>query len=64
MNGSWRNLARCRGVDPEIFHPVNDDAGADEAKAICAACAVREPCLEYALTTPREGRRLGRPDGA
>ena len=21
MNGSWRNLARCRGVDPEIFHP-------------------------------------------
>jgi WhiB family redox-sensing transcriptional regulator len=51
MSGTWRNLARCRGVDPEIFHPVNDDAGADEAKAICAACAVREPCLEYALAT-------------
>jgi WhiB family redox-sensing transcriptional regulator len=51
MSGTWRNLARCRGVDPEIFHPVNDDVGADEAKAICAACAVREPCLEYALAT-------------
>jgi WhiB family transcriptional regulator, redox-sensing transcriptional regulator len=51
MSGTWRNLARCRGVDPEIFHPVNDDAGADEAKAICSACAVREPCLEYALAT-------------
>ena len=41
MNGTWRNLARCRGVDPEIFHPVNDDDGADEAKAICAV--VRGP---------------------
>ena len=50
MNGTWRNLARCRGVDPETFHPVNDD-DADEAKSICALCAVREPCLEYALTT-------------
>ena len=25
-------------------------------------CAVREPCLEYALDDPGEGRRLGRPD--
>src|SRR5262245_11205521 len=22
-NASWRNLARCRGVNPEIFRPVN-----------------------------------------
>jgi len=20
---TWRNLARCRGVNPDIFHPVN-----------------------------------------
>ena len=47
--GSWRDQARCRGVDPEIFHPSDEDDGAD-AKAICAECPVREPCLEYALT--------------
>jgi WhiB family redox-sensing transcriptional regulator len=68
MSGSWRELARCQGVNPEIFHPAEDDEGA-EAKAICALCAVREPCLEFALAarekegvwggmTARERRRL------
>lgn len=66
--GTWRSLARCRGADPTIFHPVNDD-DAEEAKAICALCPVREPCLEYAIAarekdgvwgglTARERRRL------
>lgn len=66
--GTWRNLARCRGLDPAIFHPVNDD-DADEAKAICALCPVREACLEHAIVarekvgvwgglTARERRRL------
>jgi WhiB family redox-sensing transcriptional regulator len=48
--GSWRDQARCRGVDPEIFHPGEDDDGV-EAKAICTQCPVREACLEYALAT-------------
>jgi WhiB family transcriptional regulator, redox-sensing transcriptional regulator len=48
--GSWRDQALCRGVDPDIFHPSEDDDGT-EAKAICAQCPVREACLEYALTT-------------
>ncbi len=67
-SGTWRNLARCKGVDPVIVHPVNED-DADEAKAICELCPVREPCLEYAVTarekdgvwgglTARERRRL------
>jgi WhiB family redox-sensing transcriptional regulator len=67
-SGTWRNLARCRGVNPEIFHPVNEDDG-DAAKAVCELCPVREPCLEYALTarekdgiwgglTARERRRV------
>jgi WhiB family redox-sensing transcriptional regulator len=67
-SAAWRALARCRGVDPAVFHPVNEDDG-DEAKAICALCPVREPCLEYAVTarekdgiwgglTARERRRL------
>ena len=52
MNTSWRQLARCRGVDPEVFYPVSDDdEAAEEAKSICALCPVREPCLEFALST-------------
>jgi WhiB family transcriptional regulator, redox-sensing transcriptional regulator len=52
MNPSWREFARCRGVDPEVFYPVSDDEeAADEAKEICALCPVREPCLEFALST-------------
>jgi WhiB family transcriptional regulator, redox-sensing transcriptional regulator len=72
MTGTWRDRARCRGVDPQIFHPAEEDeAAADQAKAICALCAVRESCLEYAITsrekdgvwggmTARERRRLVR----
>ena len=45
---SWRQKAACKGVDPEIFYPVSEEE-ADVAKAICAECAVRQPCLEYAL---------------
>jgi WhiB family redox-sensing transcriptional regulator len=68
--GTWRDQARCRGVDPAVFHPLEDDeAAADIAKAICEQCPVRESCLEYALTarekdgvwggyTARERRRL------
>ncbi|HUF84222.1 MAG TPA: WhiB family transcriptional regulator [Acidimicrobiia bacterium] len=52
MNTSWREFARCRGVDPEVFYPVSDDDDdAEEAKSICADCPVREPCLEFALST-------------
>ena len=69
MSGTWRNQARCRGVNPEIFHPVNEDEAADAAKAICELCPVREPCLEYAISarekdgvwggvTARERRRM------
>ncbi len=65
----WRAHARCRGLDPAIFHPVNEDDAADEAKAVCDLCPVREPCLEYAITarekdgvwgglTTRERRRI------
>jgi WhiB family transcriptional regulator, redox-sensing transcriptional regulator len=66
---SWRDRGRCKGVDPEVFYPEDDEAPADEAKAICALCPVRETCLEHALTvrekagvwggyTARERRRL------
>jgi len=68
MNTSWRQHGACRGSDPDIFFPMSDDE-AEPAKAICAACPVREPCLEYALAnrerdgvwggaTERERRRM------
>lgn len=68
MNVSWRQRAACRGVDPDVFYPVSDEE-AEEAKAICRVCPVRESCLEYALAnrerdgvwggaTERERRRL------
>jgi len=70
MNASWRQRAACRGVDPDIFYPVSDD-DAEEAKAICASCPVRQSCLEYSLSareregvwgglTERERRRIVR----
>lgn len=65
----WRARGNCRGIDPEIFYPDDDDATADAAKAICGGCSVRQACLEFALTqrekhgvwgglTERERRRI------
>ena len=72
MTNHWRQYARCLGADPELFYPPSEsDDGSTEAKAICAVCPVREPCLEHALTArekqgvwggldERERRRLVR----
>jgi WhiB family redox-sensing transcriptional regulator len=66
----WRQYARCLGADSELFYPASDsDEAAEPAKAICAVCPVREPCLDHAITareqqgvwgglTERERRRL------
>ncbi|MES1975714.1 MAG: WhiB family transcriptional regulator [Pseudomonadota bacterium] len=44
----WRSEAACREMDPVIFFPESrDEVGA--AGPICAACPVREECLDYAL---------------
>ena len=48
MERTWAGKAACRGLDPAIFYPQTDD-DSDEAKAICAECPVREPCLEHAI---------------
>ena len=68
MKHSWRDKGACRGIDPNVFYPA-DDEPADEAKEICAVCSVRQACLEYALSsrekegvwggaTERERRRI------
>ena len=49
---NWRSVGLCRGSDTMVFYPPSeDDSLADEAKAICNLCAVRRPCLEFALAT-------------
>jgi hypothetical protein len=45
----WRQLAACHGVDLDVFFPVRGET-AGPARQVCAACPVREPCLEYALS--------------
>lgn len=72
----WRDLARCREVDPELFHPEVDrgsvyEAQVAAAKRVCAGCYVRPDCLAFALRalpygvagglTPEERRGLRRP---
>jgi WhiB family transcriptional regulator, redox-sensing transcriptional regulator len=53
--GSWRDSAACRHVDTELFFPIGRAGPAAaqtrQAKAICARCPVRQPCLAYALAT-------------
>jgi len=64
----WLERGACRGLDPGIFYPDEDDE-AFEAKSICGACNVKVTCLEYALSfrekdgvwggaTERERRRI------
>ena len=51
----WRSAAACRSADPELFFPVSAFGQAlaqvAEAKAICARCPVRRPCLAFAQRT-------------
>lgn len=67
---SWRLRGACNGLDPAIFYPETEDKE-DVAVAICAECAVRTMCLEYAVNrrekdgiwggaTERERRRIVR----
>jgi WhiB family transcriptional regulator, redox-sensing transcriptional regulator len=52
---SWWELAACQRTDPELFFPVSDMGAARRqvvtAKAVCAECAVRQQCLDFALST-------------
>ena len=54
----WRHQASCRSVDPDLFFPVGTTGMAldqiESAKAVCTACPVQRPCLEYALATNQD----------
>ena len=52
----WQVKAACRGPHSAIFFPPSHFERKDEkelreatAKAICATCTVRQPCLDYAI---------------
>ena len=45
----WRERAACRGTGLEVFFPGRGET-AEPARRICAACPVRQPCLDYALS--------------
>ena len=51
---SWQSHASCRGLDPELFFPAEDEPA--PVKAICEACPVRFSCLAFALD---RGERYG-----
>jgi len=62
--------AACRGLESAVFYPDPDnEANVARALEVCSGCAVREACLDHALThrettgiwggtTERERRRI------
>jgi WhiB family redox-sensing transcriptional regulator len=53
---AWQVKAGCRGPQAIVFFPPSHFERKDEkhereqrAKAICATCPVKQPCLDYAI---------------
>ena len=46
----WMSEARCRGVSPDVFYPLEPNFA--DARAVCRRCAVQAECLTYALNKP------------
>ncbi|MEL7209119.1 MAG: WhiB family transcriptional regulator [Actinomycetota bacterium] len=56
LEQTWQIKAACRGPQATVFFPPpqferkDEKAGREaQAKEICQSCAVREPCLDYAV---------------
>ena len=51
---NWRSVGACQSADPDLFFPISSVGPAERqiarAKKICAGCAVRSECLEFALS--------------
>lgn len=52
----WQQKAACKGPQSAAFFPPphserkeDRELRENRAKAICASCSVRRPCLDYAL---------------
>jgi WhiB family redox-sensing transcriptional regulator len=57
-DNDWRDQSACRDTDPDLFFPVGTTGPAieqiDNAKAVCDQCEVRQPCLDFALTSNQD----------
>ncbi|MGW4559473.1 WhiB family transcriptional regulator [Streptomyces sp. NPDC004365] len=55
---TWHEKAACRDCDTDLFFPISmQGAGrrqADEAKAVCSMCSVREQCADWAVDTAQQ----------
>jgi WhiB family transcriptional regulator, redox-sensing transcriptional regulator len=58
MLTDWREVARCKQMDPDLFFPVGTTGPAllqiEAAKAVCRGCSVKEQCLQYAIESNQE----------
>ncbi len=45
---AWRDAARCRGLDPDLFYPTRG-GDPEPARAVCRQCPVRTHCLAAAI---------------
>lgn len=52
-DATWMDFSNCAGVHPDLMFPERGESTAT-AKDICAACSVKEECLEYALQVPEK----------
>ena len=60
---AWQQRALCRGAGPDLFF-VAQGGSTKEAKAMCAACPVRNECLNYAAETGSSGIWAGKGQNA
>ncbi len=44
----WMADAACRGMDPDVFHPVRGGSR-DAAFLACKGCPVKAECFDYAM---------------
>lgn len=56
IDDAWQIKAACRGPQAAVFFPPSHFERKDEkverehrAKAICASCSARQPCLDFAV---------------
>ncbi|MGH3245411.1 MAG: WhiB family transcriptional regulator [Trebonia sp.] len=54
----WRAAGACLSADPDLFFPVATGVVAkrqiSRALRVCAGCAVRRQCLDFAVSTGEE----------
>ena len=48
LDQEWQEHASCRRLPVEVFFPLVEQE-ADDAKAVCQSCVVKDPCLEFAI---------------